>query len=1047
MRKITLLLFLLLFTNIATFAQISEKGKPFILQKKSLSVPVMFEMKPFDVEKLLREDAESTAKIKPFRYGKVFDIQIDIKNLNYTDVAGGKLWRAQINSKNAHSLSLSFSEFFIPKGARLFVYTPNGEHILGAFTSKNNKTSGMLALAALPYDELIIEYFEPETALFSGKLIVGKLIHDYKGVFGYFNKNANSKKSGSCNVNINCSAGTAWQDDKHAVTKITFTSGSSGYLCTGTLMNNTRRNGEPYLLTANHCISRSSEANSAVFYFNYESPNCNGTNGDATQTVSGSILVATPNNLTLDFTLLKLSVYPPEEYSPYYAGWDRSDNTPSNTVAIHHPGGDIKKISRDDNPPVTATYSDSEGSFIANAHWKILAWEVGTTEGGSSGGGLFNENHHLVGDLTGGEASCGNSVNDFYQKFSYSWAHFSENTKQLKYWLDPINSGVETLDGYYPSSGIPDYDASIKEILTPDGGSYCINETVVPQVVIENKGTSTLTSAKILYRVDLDADAEYLWTGFLPTGESETVILPAISLPNGFHAFFAKTSLPNGNDDQYLANDSKDTEFTVYSTTPTPIISGDTEVCLQTTANFSTTANANSYTWAVTGGSIISSSTTSNIQVAWAEAESYSVDLQVVDACGSATAETFELDKSEQIKLELRTDAYPDEISWRIEDDSENVLYSADDFIADTDYSTEFCLTNGCYKLIISDSANDGICNENNAGFQLINQTRVDTLARGCFFSEKTIEFCINTQIFDNDAALYAILEPENTYCETETYTPKIQIRNKGKNTLSSVQIEYGVGAANKSFAWSGNLAYNAIETLELPQETLTAGSNSFIAKVSLPNSQVDDNQTNNMITQPLQVFDEDKKEMKFQIQTDGYGKETKWQLLNDAGELLYYGGAYANNTLYEQEFCLGYGCYSFKITDKSGDGICCGVSGDGSYTFSNLTDNELIIGGSDFGSEDLKDFCIYKTSINNPNRLPIKIYPNPAQNYVCIEFGDSQVRSIEIVDLLGQLLLQKSPEQGNSSSLNLGNLKAGTYLIRVKTNAGVYKQTLLKLN
>ena len=49
----------------------------------------------------------------------------------------------------------------------------------------------------------------------------------------------------------------------------------------------------------------------------------------------------------------------------------------------------------DDDPLTSAA-----GLSISNSSWRIEAWERNTTtEGGSSGSGLWDENHHLVGTV------------------------------------------------------------------------------------------------------------------------------------------------------------------------------------------------------------------------------------------------------------------------------------------------------------------------------------------------------------------------------------------------------------------------------------------------------------------------------------------------------------------------------------------------------------------------------------------------------------------------------------------------------------------------
>ncbi|MBU1983573.1 carboxypeptidase regulatory-like domain-containing protein, partial [bacterium] len=200
----------------------------------------------------------------------------------------------------------------------------------------------------------------------------------------------------------------------------------------------------PYFLTANHCLGSHS---SWVFMFNYESPGCPNQNGPTNQTVANATLRA--NNAASDFALLQLSSPVPLTYNPYYSGWSREDVAATNSVGIHHPRGDIKKISFDDNPPVSDRYLGNSG--VANSHWKIVQWDDGTTEGGSSGSPLYDQNHRITGQLHGGYASCTSLTPDWYGKFSMSWDYGSSPSTRLRDWLDAANTGVMVLDGIDPN--------------------------------------------------------------------------------------------------------------------------------------------------------------------------------------------------------------------------------------------------------------------------------------------------------------------------------------------------------------------------------------------------------------------------------------------------------------------------------------------------------------------------------------------------------------------------------------------------------------------
>ncbi len=398
----------------------------------------------------LKEDK----RVLPLKFAYSFDVDYSCKKngewFNFLD--GGRLWRMKIRSEGALSLNIIFKKFMLPEGGKLFIYSPDKSTVLGAFTYKNNKPSGIFAVAPVPGDEIVVEYSDDGSVAEEPQLVIGSVNHDFLGVYGIMDDNLKTGwfgDSGDCNVNVNCS------DDKpdsvsRAVCKIIV---DGNMLCSGTLINNTRKDGTPYFLTAAHCLTKANSDKSIVFYFNYETPACIPfVEGTKDQTLSGSTLKAQVD--TLDFALVKIDNMPPAEFMPYWSGWDLSASPSPPFVAIHHPQGDVKKISVDTDP-ITAVTFDAESvngdKFVKDAHWKVATWESGTTEGGSSGAGLFDSDALLVGTLSGGEAYCGNSVNDYFARLNKMWDYLDGDTVQVAAWLDPDNSGVSQLAGmdYY----------------------------------------------------------------------------------------------------------------------------------------------------------------------------------------------------------------------------------------------------------------------------------------------------------------------------------------------------------------------------------------------------------------------------------------------------------------------------------------------------------------------------------------------------------------------------------------------------------------------
>jgi endonuclease I len=93
-----------------------------------------------------------------------------------------------------------------------------------------------------------------------------------------------------------------------------------------------------------------------------------------------------------------------------------------------------------------------------------------------------------------------------------------------------------------------------------------------------------------------------------------------------------------------------------------------------------------------------------------------------------------------------------------------------------------------------------------------------------------------------------------------------------------------------------------------------------------------------------------------FSLTTDNYGYETSWTITNSSNQEVASGTDYASTTLYDENFCLADGDYSFIINDSYGDGICCNV-GNGSYDLS-LGGTSIISGGS-FATTETKTFTL----------------------------------------------------------------------------------------
>ena len=444
---------ILLIISIISFGhtQISIDSYPKSMNLKLENTINEYETQSFDYNLIKAQDQEDIENGKPYKFGHNISVDINFfEKANLTILKNGdKVYRLKIISQDALSLNFIFNNFQLSKNSELFLYDEEYSNIIGAFTHLNNKPNRRFSTTPIFSDTIIIEFYEPFNIPNDSKINISNIIHGYKNL----NNNRGYDDSQSCHNNVNCAAAQPWIDEKNSVV-MTITDGGTR-LCSGTMINNVNQDYEPYFLTSQNCLGGHEDW---IFMFNYESPTCQNQDGIISNTTSGSILIE--NNSFSDFALLKLSEIPPASYNAYYAGWDAREIVPSNCVVIHHPVGDVKKISFHNGNAI------SDGWFFNdNSHWRITDWYSGITEPGSYGAPLFNENFHIVGQLHGGESDCENSINDYFGKFSKSW------TLGLNQWLDPNNTGIQVLDGS-SENDLPDpnltYEISNDYILVMD---------------------------------------------------------------------------------------------------------------------------------------------------------------------------------------------------------------------------------------------------------------------------------------------------------------------------------------------------------------------------------------------------------------------------------------------------------------------------------------------------------------------------------------------------------------------------------------------------
>jgi|GEM_PF-1842317 len=212
------------------------------------------------------------------------------------------------------------------------------------------------------------------------------------------------------------------------------------------------------------------------------------------------------------------------------------------------------------------------------------------------------------------------------------------------------------------------------------------------------------------------------------------------------------------------------------------------------------------------------------------------------------------------------------------------------------------------------------------------------------------------------DAEAKAVIHPVGEYCGSSV-TPIVKIKNMGSENLTSLDIEYSInGETPQSYAWTGDLAFNLGEDVELPEISFTSQAvNTFEFSVSNPNGQTDPNPDNDVLEATFDAaYAVSTSTVLFELKTDNYPEETTWDVKNSAGDVIYSGGPYNGqaNTVFNETFEFADSdCYTFGIYDSYGDGICC-TYGIGYYKLME-EDNTVFVEGGEFGSEEFSPFSI----------------------------------------------------------------------------------------
>ena len=253
-----------------------------------------------------------------------------------------------------------------------------------------------------------------------------------------------------CHLDVTCYS--EWSNSATGVARIAFERSEGSFICSGTLLNNSREDFTPYFLTAAHCVDTEEEARSTTAFWFYQTQTCNGelpdfqsvpyTEGASLLSTLGGGIVDGRRNPEGDMTLLRLEGDLPD--GVWFQGWD-ADPQPigAQVTGIHHPGSDdwgfFKRIAFGQIVP-------DPGSGTSDDVHAAVSYAQGYTEKGSSGSAIFSSPGTVVGALSFGRGEAAEKENACRtgRRTLTGYTHFSIFYPHIRQFIDidsPLTPG------------------------------------------------------------------------------------------------------------------------------------------------------------------------------------------------------------------------------------------------------------------------------------------------------------------------------------------------------------------------------------------------------------------------------------------------------------------------------------------------------------------------------------------------------------------------------------------------------------------------------
>jgi len=115
----------------------------------------------------------------------------------------------------------------------------------------------------------------------------------------------------------------------------------------------------------------------------------------------------------------------------------------------------------------------------------------------------------------------------------------------------------------------------------------------------------------------------------------------------------------------------------------------------------------------------------------------------------------------------------------------------------------------------------------------------------------------------------------------------------------------------------------------------------------------------------------------------------------------------------------------------------------EGKYTVT-MTNKAIVSNDNDL-AKVIVPVEVVPVGISENSILQIEVYPNPTTGKLKIENGELRIENVEIYDVYGRNLTLHTSYLLPHTSLDLSNLKAGVYFVKINTDAGIVTKKIIK--